>query len=277
MSKASPHYLPQLNAPIGLLTSKLDEENIGYNYTQIEPEEFEKIKVSQPFVFSDDVGNAEFNDINPIWLTKDDEVIDGHHKLVKAINDNVPLKAIKVNLSFNDACRILNKIQDIHEYEEQQKLEEVEGQDALNANNDINSGVSYNEFLKSLEEDNDSIQTEKPSNNEKTIIGYRKEPIKENSVIGNFFMLKPMEGYDKYEINFDNLLDTDDLGLHYKDSQIPTEVLAKVWFPHVNFESLSEKYNVPVLNLKNKAIVEKAQSHGFDGIKYGDSLIQGLK
>ena len=31
------------------------------------------------------------------------------------------------------------------------------------------------------------------------------------------------------------------------------------------------------MNLKNKAIAEKAMKLGFDGIKYGDTLIQGLK
>ena len=45
----------------------------------------------------------------------------------------------------------------------------------------------------------------------------------------------------------------------------------------MNFEKLSEEYDIPSLNLKNKAIAEKAQTLGYDGIKYGDTLIQGLK
>ena len=78
-------------------------------------------------------------------------------------------------------------------------------------------------------------------------------------------------------MNFENLLDTDDFGIHYKEGQIPAEMLAKAWFPHVNFEKLSEEYSVPALSLKNKAIAEKARTLGYDGIKYGDTLIQGLK
>jgi hypothetical protein len=34
---------------------------------------------------------------------------------------------------------------------------------------------------------------------------------------------------------------------------------------------------MPSINLKNKAITEKAMSLGYDGIKHDDKLIQGLK
>ena len=53
--------------------------------------------------------------------------------------------------------------------------------------------------------------------------------------------------------------------------------MAKIWFPHINFEKISEQYEMPSINLKNKAIAEKAMKLGYDGIKYGDTLIQGLK
>jgi len=277
-----PRYLPQVNSPTDYVITKLDEEEIDYDYIKIQPNEFDNIKTSQPFTTSDDVEKVILDDKNPIWLAEDDEkdkfiICDGNHRLVRAILDNISLTAIKLKLNFKNACGLLNKIQDIYEYEQQRELEEVEMQDVINANNDSNSGISYNEFLSSLEEDNANIQTEKPSKNEKTIIAYRKEPISENSVIGNFFTLKPIDGFQRYEIIFDNLLNTDDLGISYKNGQLPMEVLAKNWFPHINFENLSKKYNIPVLNLKNKAIAEKAMNLGFDGIQYGENLIQGLK
>lgn len=269
-----PYYLPQINAPADEVVKKLDEEDIDYDYIQVDPNE---LQPSQGFTFSDDVGKVELDDKNPIWLDNENNVLDGHHRWVRAMLDGVPLTAIKIDMNSKDACRLLNKIQDVYDYEQQQQLEEVEMQDVINANNEKNGGVSYSEFLNNLEEDNVGIQAEKPSKNDKTIVAYRREPIKEGSVVGNFFTLNPIDGFNKYEIDFENLLDTNDLGLQYKDSQIPAEVLAKVWFPHVNFEKLSEEYSVPSLNLKNKAIAEKAQKMGYDGIKYGDTLIQGLK
>jgi hypothetical protein len=269
-----PYHLPQISMPADLVVGKLDEEDIDYDYLQVDPKD---LNPSQGFTFSDDVGQVKLDDKNPIWLDQDNNVLDGHHRWVRAMLDGVPLTAIKIDMNSKDACRLLNKIQDVYDYTEQQRMEEVVEQDVLNANNQANGGVTYNEFLSALEENNAGVEAENPSKNDQSIIAYRREPIKENSVIGNFFTLTPVEGFTKYQIDFENLLDTNDLGIEYKDSQIPAEVLAKAWFPHVNFEKLGEQYNVPPINLKNKAIAEKAQHMGYDGIKYGDTLIQGLK
>jgi hypothetical protein len=96
-------------------------------------------------------------------------------------------------------------------------------------------------------------------------------------VVGNFFVLNPIDGFSKYQIDFDNLLDTNELGVAYKDSQDPVDIVAKMWFPHINFEKISSQYNADSKNLKSKAIAEKAKQLGYDGVKYGDKLIQGLK
>lgn len=275
-----PYHLPQINAPADAVVKKLDEEGVDYEYIQIQPSESDGINPSQGFTFGDDVGKVKHDDKNPIWIAKEgdkDKICDGHHRYIRALLDGVPLTAIKIDMDFKDACRLLNKIQDIYEYEEKQQMEEVVAQDIINNENQSDSGVSSSEFLSSLEENNVGIQTETPSKNQQTVIGYRREPIKENSVIGNFFTLNPMEGFNKYEIDFENLLDTHALGVTYKDGQEPVEILTKIWFPHINFEKLSEQYNVPAINLKNKAIAEKAQTMGYDGIKHGDKLVQGLK
>lgn len=272
--KHKPYHLPQMNSPVDEIVKKLDEEDIDYEYVQVDPND---LNPSQGITFSDEVGKVKLNNKNPIWIDKENNILDGHHRFVRALGDNQPLTAIRIKMDGKDACRLLNKIQDIYDYEEQQRMEEVVAQDVINAENEKNSNGGYSQFINNLEEDNAGIQKEKPSKNEQTIIGYRKDAIRENSVIGNFFTLNPIEGFSKYEIDFENLLDTNDLGLNYKDSQVPAEVLAKVWFPHVNFEKLSEEYNIPSINLKNKAIAEKAQTMGFDGIKYGNTLIQGLK
>jgi hypothetical protein len=275
MSIVSPYYLPQISMPVDKVIEKLDEEDIDYDYIRVDnPEE---LNPSQQFTTSDGVGKAEVDDKNPIWLDMDNNIADGHHKWVKAVLDNTPITAIKIKMNFKDVCRLLNKIQDVHDYTEQQRMEEVVAQDAINANNEVNGGVSYNEFLSALEENNAGLQAEKPSKNDKVIIAYRKEPIREDSVIGNFFTINPIDGFSKYQIEFDNLLDTNELGIQFKDSQVPAEMLAKVWFPNVYFEKLSEQYNVPSINLKNKAVAQRAQSLGYDGIKYGDTLVQGLK
>lgn len=264
-----PHFLPQVHAPYDIVMQKLDEEGVNYTNIEVDPNELTPL---QGIVFSDDVGGVSVEDNKPIWISSDKQVLDGHHRMVRALLDELPIKAIMINVNYKDACRILNKIQDIFEYEQSQGMEEVQSQDTINYYQD-----DENQFLNNLEEDNITLQTETPAKNEKTVVAYRLKPIKENSVIGNFFTLKPVEGYNKYEIDFENLLDTNSLGVTYKDGQEPVDILAKSWFPHINFEKLSTQHNTDSINLKMKAVAEKAMKMGYDGIKYGNSIIQGLK
>ena len=272
LKNGRPYHLPQLNLSYEIILGKLDDENINYNVIQINPTENDRIQPSQKLVYSDEISGVNIDDSKPIWIA-DNKICDGHHRYFKAMFENKPIMVVKLDMDFMDACRILNKIQDIYEYEQSQGLEEVEVQDTINF-----YGDDENQFLDSLEEDNAETQNEKePNKNQKTIIGYRKEPIKENSVIGNFFSLKPQTGFDKYEIDFENLLDTNSLGITYKDGQEPVDILVKSWFPNVNFEKISTKYDVPAINLKTKAVAENAKKMGYDGIKYGNTIIQGLK
>ena len=262
-----PYFLPQVHAPYDIVLEKLDEEGFDYRVMVIDPHELEPL---QGVVISDEIGGVGIDDKKPIWISSDKHVIDGHHRMTYALLENIPIKCVMVDANYKDCCRVLNKIQDIYDYEQSQGLEEVEDQDAINF-----YGGDENQFLTSLEEDNLNINDGKT--NKKTVIGYRKDPIKENSVTGNFFTLKPIEGYDKYEIEFDNLLDTNSLGITYKDSQDPIDILVKGWFPNINFEKLGKEYNVPSINIKTKAVAEKAMKMGYDGIKYDDKIIQGLK
>jgi len=274
LKEGKPYYLPQVSAPYTIVLNKLDNEGIDYNLVELNPSEDDNINLSQNYVFSHEIENIDANDMNPIWLSNDNEKIDicdGHHRYALGLQNNSPIKAVKINLNFNDACRVLNKIQDIYEYEQSQNIEEVETQDTINQ-----YGDDENQFLNSLEEDNNEVQKEVSSTNPQTIIGYRKEPIKNNSVIGNFFSLNPIEGFDKYQIDLENLFDTQATGIAYKDSQNPIDILSKIWFPHVNFEKLAEKYDIDSDNLKHKAIAHKAKEMGYDGIKF-DKIIWGLK
>ena len=270
-----PRFLPQMSVPFDVVLEKLGDEGINYEIVEVNPDELQPL---QGITFSDEVGKVNLDDMHPIWISDNLKVLDGHHRMVRALLDAVPIKAVKISANEKDACRILNKIQDIYEYEQAFNVEEVLNNDIINDENDINNNYTdRSEFLSSLEESNMEIQDENSGGNSQTIIAYRKEPIKENSVVGNFFTLNPIDGYDKYQIEFDNLLDIGSLGVTYKDSQQPTDILAKIWFPNINFEKLSEQYNTTSDNLKNKAIAEKAMKMSYDGIKYGDKIIQGLK
>jgi hypothetical protein len=267
MSTIAKYYLPQIRASLNYVLDKLDDE--GVKYELILDFDLNDLMPSQPFVLSDTVSNVNITD-PLIWISENKRILDGHHTWMRCWLDDISVKVVEIKLNTNNACRILNKIQDIYEYEQSMDMEEVVSQDAINY-----YGDDENQFLKELENSNQELNDGEP--NTKAIIGYRKDPIRENSVVGNFFLLKPQEGFDKYEIEFDNLLDTNALGVTYKDGQEPVDILAKSWFPNINFEKISSEQDIPAINIKNKAVAEKAMKMGYDGIKYGNTLIQGLK
>lgn len=255
-----PAHLPQVNMPYSIVVDKLNNENIGNKFISVNPN---LLKPLQGITFSHEVDGIDSSDDRPIWIDKDLNVLDGHHRLVKSLyGEEGLINAIMIDLDTKNACRILNKIQDIYDYELQNGAE-----------ND-----KHKSFLDYVENGDTNVDEEN-SNEQKNVqkfIGYRKDKINNNSVIGNFFTLEPDEKSNKYEIEFDNILDTNDMGIAYKNSQNPIDILAKAWFPHVNFMALSKEHGVSDFNLKCKAIAEKARKHGYDGIKYGDLIIQGL-
>lgn len=261
MSRISPKHLPEISAPLNIVMRALDESDYTYNLFKANPK---SLIPSQPFTLSCDVCTSN-NDIeNPIWTDIDMNILDGHHKWVKSLQNNInDVFILKLNTTFDNACRLLNKIQDIYDYDLQKSAEN---------NDDHNSFLDYVEN-GDLNDNDENIDEEK---NSQKFIGYRKDKISYNSIIGNFFSLKPNDNTNKYVVEFDNILDTNDMGIAYKNGQNPIDILAKIWFPHVNFTDLSKKHNISDFNLKCKAIAEKAKKHGYDGIKYGDLIIQGL-
>jgi len=270
--KFKPKYLPQISMLYEEMLNALDTENIKYEIYDHTPSNNDGIKISQGIIFSNNVDNISGENMNPIWVSKDNDILDGHHKYYYCLVNGTSLKIIKVLLCFKDACRVLNKIQDIHDYSKQEKMEEIVGNDILNDMND-NQYIEDEDFLTMVEH---HVEDSDDSKNPTKIVAYRKTPISNSSVIGNFFILEPAKGYKKYEIEFENLLETDQMGISYKDGQLPIEVLSKSWFPHVNFVTLGEKHGVDDVKIRNRAIVEKAKKMGYDGILYGNKLVQGF-
>lgn len=268
-----PKHMPQVSAPFEYVIDGLKREGVVYKDVTLYADD---ILPSQQVTFLDTIEIDKTKDVDPIWVAGVDDnenvVVDGHHRWVDYLSTGKPIKCIKIQDTPNNACRILNKIQDIFEYQTSTDLEEmVTHFQNINDRNDKDT----NDWLGTVVEESNEINKDKK--NPTKLIGYRDKPINENSLVGNFFSLNKLPKCDKYEIEFDNLLDTNELGLDYKDGQQPVDVLVRIWFPGVNFTNLSEKYQTSVENLKNKAVSEYAQKMGYDGIKYGDMMIQGFK
>ena len=277
-----PKHLPQVNAPYKHVLKALKEEGIKYLIQEVNPK---SLKPSQGIVSLDKISEIDEKNMKPYWVSDDNTVLDGHHRHGKALAHEMPkVKIIKIKLSTKDAIRALNKIQDIYEYQtSQQNLEPIttEGlsQDTLNNMEDrdflgfLESQLLDDPTQEILHSGVEIVDTKK---NKKKLSAYRKNDLSEESEAGNFFAVKPIDGYMKYDIEFDNLLDTNDFGLTYNNEEPPTKKLALIWFPNMDFNALAQKLGGDELKIINRAISEKAKKMGFDGIKYGDIIIQGL-
>lgn len=260
-----PFWLPQMSAPFNVVTEMLQKEGVGLKLVKVNPK---KLKPSQGIIFAEKVSKINPKTLKPIWISKDGKVLDGHHRYGCALSHELSLlKAIQIDLPARDAARLLNKIQDIHEYESQRKMEEVVAQDQINA-------MQEPDFLQELQKD--IAETKAAKHKKKKVKGYRETELKENSKVGNFFSPKKIDGYKEYDMEFNNILETDDLGIILHPNMSPTCALAKTWFPNIEFEKVAKKYNVKPDSIMNRAVSEKARKLGYDGIKYGDVLIQGF-
>lgn len=252
-----PKFLPQVSAPYSEVIKGLTEENVVYEVTTMNPND---LKVIQGITLSHNVHKSNLDSENPIYISNTNDVCDGNHRVVKSLYKNHDsIRCVKVDLPTKDACRILNKIQDLFDHKKKKEEDDENNMPFLDRI----------EIPKITTEDDEKKETTK-------IIGYRSVPINPNSVVGNFFSLKPKSGAKKYEIEFDNLLDTNSLGLTFMSGQVPVDILAKTWFPHIDFEKLATDNNTEAIKVKNRAVAEKAKKMGYDGILYGDKIVQGL-
>ena len=271
-----PLHLPQVSAPYTYVLGKLDDEGIEHKEGTIDPHE---VQPMQGIVSLDKISKINPSELKPIWMSQEPKVLDGHHRYGSALSNSVQLPYIQIMLPALDAARVLNKIQDIFEYEDKLRIEELTHSDQVNNLNEPEMADFLSGLQKEAEEEMEVLHSsaeEKVGRKRKKVTAYRNKPINENSPIGNFFSVKPIDGYTKYEIEFDNLLDTDKIGLHTRGTN-PIEFLATAWFPHIKFDKIGKKYDIASDKLMNRAIAEKAGQMGYDGIKYGDIIIQGLK
>jgi hypothetical protein len=275
-----PKHMPQISAPFEYVIDGLKRDGVVYKDITLQADD---ILPSQQVTFLDSIDVDKTKKVEPIWVagSTDEEnvVVDGHHRWVDYLSTNKPIRATKIIMKPNDACRVLNKIQDIYEYQTSTELEEMAThfQNINDRNDPKNDGyVDDFDWLGKAIKETEELNADKEKTPKK-IYAYRDKPINENSLVGNFFSLNKLPKCDKYEIEFDNLLDTNELGIDYKDDQNPIDILVRLWFPGINFVALSEKHQTTEENLKNKAISEYAQKMGYDGIKYGNIMVQGFK
>lgn len=253
-----PKSLPQISAPFSYVASELND--MGQPYELIGAP-VDMINPSQAFIDSDIVGSLidklkNGEELKAIWLDKDNNALDGHHRHVAySQNKNTHIPSVRLMCDKETGIKVLKEIQ--------AKYDRENNSDFLNA-------------LREDEEDRMYIPEKKLETRKETIKAFRKKPIIERSISGNFFVLKEINGYKPYEIEFSSLVDSDQIDPKIKKEKNPPLALALIWFPNLNVEKKAKDMNMEVEDFIFTIVAEKARTKGIDGILYGDKLLQTI-
>jgi len=117
---------------------------------------------------------------------------------------------------------------------------------------------------------------ENQTNFNQIIVGYRDRNINPESPSGNFFHLVKSNALTfEYNLTIDNLLSIPDEDI--KNKKLPSESIAKKWFKKYNLKEIAAEKNIPYDVFINRLVAKEASKRGYDAIKYGDFILQGVK
>lgn len=260
-----PIWLPQMKADKGYILKELDGMGVKYSIISRKPTE---LKPQQKSVNTEtiDYFNNQINSkqpIDPIFVSQDDEVLDGHNRLFSyksnPMIDNIV--CIKIMLGLSDSARILNKIQDKFDWEKEMGDNGVMVKPPVAVNEPVIAEVK---------------EEEAPVKNKKEIKLYRETPIKANSKTGNFFLEKKNDKYKlENTIIFENLYEISDEEI--SDGKNPIDyVLEKFGIDFNVMKEDSVKNGIKEDDYKLRKVCEMGKEKGYDGIKYGSKYIQAL-
>jgi len=267
-------FLPQVSAPFVHVLKGLDDHGIPYENVSVP---LSDLKPLQGIVDFDKVNSmissisSGEDSLKTIWVSQDNEILDGHHRYVAAMkmNPENSISCMRLKVPHKDGIRILNKLGDLYDAQEKPTLQPQDEMSPELPHEPIESPAA------SVPVDAEPAATEEtPKGGTITMTGYRDKPVKEKALSGNFFLLQAKEGFDKYEIDFDNLLDTHTTGLSLNQTN-PIVEFCKQWCK-LDVDELAHKHGVPVDKYAAKMIADKAKGMGYDGIKYGDIILQAF-
>jgi hypothetical protein len=252
-----PKSLPQLSAPFSFVAHHLNSMGVPYELAGVN---VDSITPSQAFVDGSVVVSmmdrlAKGEELPAIWLCKDNNALDGHHRLASyQLKGNTHIPAVRILQDKKSAIGVLHEIQ--AEYDQE----------------------NSSHFIKAISEDVDSmyIPEPKPQTQKQTLKAFKQSPMVQKSISGNFFSLEEKEGYKPYEIEFSALFDTDSIDKSIANDSNPVMALAKVWFPNLDVAKKAADMEMKLQDFVNTIVAEKARIKRIDGIKYGNKLLQSI-
>ena len=247
---SKPSHLPQLSQPYSEIVSGLEDEGITCQATimrvgQLKPIQ-NNVNIDKMNNFSDMYSDDDY-DLDPIFISEDGNILDGHHRSAGLINKkgkDSKIKTIKLNTDKDNGVRMLNKIQDIYEYTKKQKKDtKKDNKNVLRVPKD-----QLQEYTKKIIEQNlEEYDIQEDVINEfKSLNDFTRE-------LGNYEELQGLRVYNK-EFNTYGFINDDDI----EDGYIPS----LIWLTKEKNGRHGKYHHVDHLEVVDKGFNEEEVSEG---------------
>ena len=287
MNTAQPIWLPQVKDDnVDEILQELKDSGIIVKKVMVEPSYLKPLQKKVMKSKIDDINRVIDNDeyLPKSWVDANNNILDGHHRVYayQSRPDIDRVECYKVFLNSQDACRLLNKIQDRIEFKREFGITSPSTFNILDPIEKVMSSVSRPQakYLgadkeQEQEEVSDKLTFDDVTN--KVVTLYSVRPFDKGNTSGFIMSFTKDKGYDKeYEILFDKLLN---VPVEQMDLYDPF-YLAAMYILDPSFEKDSGKIKKMASDV-NKVHAEFikdrlngfAKRAGYDGINFGDKLM----
>lgn len=117
-----PFYLPQVSAPYSFIKNNLEEFGVFCRPVIVSVGQLKPLQKEVDLIKVTDISEVDEENLDPIWISNNDKILDGHHrtsskKFKNGAKDKI--RAIRIDADDKDGCALLKVIQD--RWERQQK------------------------------------------------------------------------------------------------------------------------------------------------------------
>jgi hypothetical protein len=287
MNTAQPIWLPQVKDDnVNEILQELKDSGIIVKKVMVEPSYLKPLQKKVMKSKIDDINRVIDNDeyLSKTWVDANNNILDGHHRVYayQSRPDIDKVECYKVFLNSQDACRLLNKIQDRIEFKNEFGITSPSTFNILDPIEKVMSSMSRPQ-AKYLGADKEQQQQEVSDRltfddvTNKAVTLYSVRPFDKGNTSGFIMSFTKDKGYDKeYEILFDKLLN---VPVEQMDLHEPF-YLAAMYILDPSFEKDSGKIKKMASDV-NKVHAEFikdrlngfAKRAGYDGINFGDKLM----
>jgi hypothetical protein len=287
MNTAQPIWLPQVKDDnVDEILQELKDSGIIVKKVMVEPSYLKPLQKKVMKSKIDDINRVIDNDeyLPKTWVDANNNILDGHHRVYayQSRPDIDRVECYKIFLNSQDACRLLNKIQDRIEFKNEFGITTQSTFNILDPIEKVMSSMSKPQ-AKYLGADKEQEQQEISDKltfddvTNKAVTLYSVRPFDKGNTSGFIMSFTKDKGYDKeYEILFDKLLN---VPVEQMDLHDPF-YLAAMYILDPSFEKDSGKIKKMASDV-NKVYAEFikdrlngfAKRAGYDGINFGDKLM----